>query len=110
MAAADPADAQVRSRGKAARGRFGAVWQGASAEHLAAFQRVTAAWRFWRRPPLAGCRSPNEPNRDGARERQLRLRIHRAVCGAAHRNLESRGLFLGRPGSAGVSPGGSLTA
>ena len=28
MAAADPADAQVRSRGKAARGRFGAVWQG----------------------------------------------------------------------------------
>jgi hypothetical protein len=87
MAAADPADAQVRSRQRAARGRFGAVWQGASAEHLAAFQRVTAVWRLSRRPP-AGCGSPNEPNRDGARERQLRLRIHRAVCGAVHRNDE----------------------
>jgi hypothetical protein len=57
MAAADPADAQVRSRQRAARGRIGAVWRGALAEHLAASQGVTAASRLLRRALGAGLRA-----------------------------------------------------
>ena len=83
--AAEPVPVPVRAdgtRAKPAKSRLWPPWcrmARRSRQHLTASQGVTG---------LHGVCY-------GARWRQLRLRIRRAVCGAAHGSHESRGLFIG---------------